>query len=146
MVTINSKSDLKDFTLGQLADLFNAQPGVKKIKKFRDRETAINRTWDALQAGGEKGGEEEGVRAPRQPNFNYPPEKVIRPFREGTKRAQVVKMLQRERGASLDEIIEAIGWDRRTAQEGIRLIHVHLGYGLRHDKETNRIKIYEKES
>ncbi|MGO9109136.1 MAG: DUF3489 domain-containing protein, partial [Thermoguttaceae bacterium] len=40
--------------------------------------------------------------------------------REGSKTAQVVAMLQRKNGASLEEIMEKMGWQKHYADIGIR--------------------------
>jgi hypothetical protein len=64
--------------------------------------------------------------------FAFPPKAEQKTPTPGKKRAKVLEMLLRPEGATLAEIqAEITDWDPRTAYEGVRLIHMQLGYGLR---------------
>ncbi len=76
-------------------------------------------------------------------NWDAAPEGV-KAHRPGTKRAHVVETLSGD-GATFDEIAAHCDWDRRTAYEGIKLIHSLLGWGLREDPETGIITAYQAE-
>lgn len=80
---------------------------------------------------------------PKMTSFNMSPLSEIKKFREGTKRATVIGMLVNEGGATFAEVMEATGWDHKTAYEGVRLINLYVGYGLRTDAETGKISAYE---
>ena len=68
--------------------------------------------------------------------------------RGGTKLAEVVELLQRDRGATIDELIDATGWlphTTRAALTGLR----KRGFALaidRTDKERGSIYRIEKDS
>lgn len=80
----------------------------------------------------------------RKMNFNFPCEGKVKSPRETSKRAKVLELLSRPQGASHEEVMKAVGWDRITAYEGIRLLSKHNGYGLRED-DKGRIHAFEEE-
>lgn len=84
-------------------------------------------------------------RKTRKMNFTFPPESSVKPPRENCKRAKVLEMLKSPNGATHEEVMKAINWDRITAYEGIRLLNKHNGYGLRED-DNGRIHAYEPSS
>jgi len=139
--------NLEGKTNAELTEIYNQHVAVP-IKKFRDRATALERTKEALNLKTEEGSEEvaktktakkakkpvgEGKKrgrpvGPRTP-FDLPASDEISTHREGTKRATLIEMLKE--GATIEEVMKKIDWDRRTAFEGIRLLHKSLGYGLK---------------
>jgi hypothetical protein len=85
------------------------------------------------------------VKRTRKMNFNFPAEGKVKPPRENSKRAKVLEMLERPNGATHEEVMKAVNWDRITAYEGIRLLSKHNGYGLRED-DKGRIHAFEAEA
>jgi len=77
--------------------------------------------------------------APKHKLFNLKQADAIRAHRPGTKRAKVVEMIKRDGGATFEEIMTAIGWDAKTAYEGVRLVNQYLGYGMTTDADTGKI-------
>lgn len=77
----------------------------------------------------------------RRKLFNLPVRAHAKPHREGTKRAIIIDMLGRPNGASFEEVQAACGWDQRTTYEGIKLVHVHLGYGMEETAESGKIRL-----
>lgn len=70
------------------------------------------------------------AKAPRALAFNLPLTADIKRPGRG-KRLAIFEMLQRKEGATFEEVQTATGWDRKTAYEGIRLLHTYCGYGLK---------------
>jgi hypothetical protein len=62
--------------------------------------------------------------------LNLPPRGSIRPVKPGTKRAQVVDLLRRPEGVSLEEIQEVGQWDQHTAKDCVRKINLSQGYEI----------------
>jgi hypothetical protein len=87
-------------SLGQMVTVWNALPGTTAISKFKDRKTAAQRLWTAF------------TRLP------VAPEPIAgaadRPAR--SKQAQVIGLLQRPQGATIDEIATVMGWQRHTVR------------------------------
>jgi len=151
-------SDLTQKSMKELVELYNenaANLGEKPVKKFSDKKTAIRRTTEIIAR--RKGGAQEPAAptSPEEPkaqrksraDFNLEPgeQRTIRAPQEGkkpSKRYQVLLML--ERGTTIEEVMEAIGWDRRTAYDGIRLINKYSGRALVQD-ENGVITLGEQE-
>jgi Protein of unknown function (DUF3489) len=87
-------------SLGQLAAVWNALPGTTAIGKFKDRKTAVQRLWTAF------------TQLPVEPE---PPAGAAAPS-VGSKQAQVIGLLQRPQGATIDEIAAVMGWQRHTVR------------------------------
>lgn len=88
-----------------------------------------------------KGPPADAPKSPRQVRINFEPKDKIRLPRAGSKRALVVELFRGD-GATVEGVQEAIverfgeseAWDRRTALEGIRLVHHQCGFGLSTDE------------
>ena len=171
-----------DWPAARLVDVWNSLPGATPVKKFKDRATAVNRIWKAIQGlGGTIQAETttepeippviEMAREPeiaaampetapvdpepepllREPIVSESPEaNVATPVapqtpdvapeetpaknkaastkktpvaaansgtpREGSKTSQVIAMLKREGGTTLEEIMTAMGWQKHTTR------------------------------
>ena len=80
----------------RLLALWNALPGVEKRKKVGDREALINQLWAAIEMLPEP----------------EPPSDAKRPSKQG----EVIAMLRRPEGATVDEVANATGWQRHTVR------------------------------
>jgi predicted HTH transcriptional regulator len=66
-----------------------------------------------------------------------------RKIRDGTKQAQVIEMLRRPEGASLQQIMEVTGWQMHTARSVLsRTIQKDLGIHLISEKTSGSERIY----
>jgi hypothetical protein len=80
----------------RLLALWHALPGVEKRKKVGDREALINQLWAAIEMLPEP----------------EPPSDAKRPSKQG----EVIAMLRRPEGATVDEVASATGWQRHTVR------------------------------
>ena len=80
----------------RLLALWNALPGVEKRRKVGDREALIDELWSAIEA----------LPDPE------PPSDAKRP----SKQDEVITMLRRPEGATVDEVASATGWQRHTVR------------------------------
>ena len=80
----------------RLLALWNALPGVEKRKKVGDRDALIDQLWSAI----------EMLRDPE------PQSDPKRP----SKQDEVIAMLRRSEGATVDEVASATGWQRHTVR------------------------------
>src|SRR6516225_6236475 len=83
----------------RLVRLWNGLPGVTPVKRFTDRKTALDRIWKALENGSAHA--KTRSKASRKRSARAKTTGV----RTGTKKAQVIRMLQRPNGASIAEIM-----------------------------------------
>jgi hypothetical protein len=80
----------------RLLALWNALPGVEKRRKVGDRAALIDQLWSAIEALPEP----------------EPPSDAKRP----SKQDEVIAMLRRPEGATVDEVASATGWQRHTVR------------------------------
>jgi hypothetical protein len=78
-----------DWPMVRLVSIWNQLPGVKPVRKFTDRRTALRRVWSTIQ--------------------------VLEPG-TGTKSDLVIGLLQRRSGATLKEIMAATGWQAHSVR------------------------------
>ena len=91
----------------RLVAIWNRLPGVQAVTRFTDRKTAIARIWRAIQP------QTAGSRTPAR-RASKPQHQPI--FREGSKAAQVLTLLCRPEGATLNEIRNQTGWQAHTVR------------------------------
>ena len=87
-------------SLARMVAIWNALPGTTAITKFQDRKAAAQRLWTAF------------AQLPVQAE----PAASFKEARAGSKRAQVIGLLQRSEGATIDEVAAAMGWQRHTVR------------------------------
>ncbi len=78
----------------RLLALWNALPSVEKQRKVADRDALIDQLWSAIEM---------------LPN---PQPEAKRP----SKQEEVIAMLRRPEGATVDEVVGATGWQRHTVR------------------------------
>src|SRR6476646_4127094 len=85
----------------RLVSMWNHIPGVAAIKKFTDRASGVKRIWNAIQIL--EPVDSEQVDPPR-------PAAETGKAKPGTKKAMLLTLLDRPQGASVREIMAALGW------------------------------------
>src|SRR5215472_13795026 len=80
----------------RLLALWNALPGVEKRRKVGDREGLIDQLWLAIEALPDPEPEADAERPSKQ--------------------NEVIAMLRRPEGATVDEVASATGWQRHTVR------------------------------
>jgi hypothetical protein len=127
----------------RLVEIWNSLPGETPVKKFTDRKKAVTRIWKAIQSLDTPQGAKEVVaesfvpavgklgapqtrdvapeeapaktKTTRLKKAAKPPTNAGAP-REGSKTSQVIAMLKREGGATLEQIMTAMGWQKHTTR------------------------------
>jgi Protein of unknown function (DUF3489) len=126
----------------RLVEIWNGLPGVEPVKSFKSTNTAAAKIWARIQRLGEpakpkakaKGKAKVGAQvATGTPAKGKSTKKATSGKkspkakkgakqddaagpREGSKTAQVVDMLKRKNGATLEEIMEKMGWQKHTVR------------------------------
>ena len=97
-VAVASKAELHAARLSgkRLLALWNALPGVEKRGTVGDREALIDRLWPAIEALPDPESEPDAKRPSKQD--------------------EVIAMLRRPEGATVDEVASATGWQRHTVR------------------------------
>ena len=91
-----------EWPMKRLVAIWNHLPGVQPVTRFTDRKTAITRIWRAIQPQTEVN---STTARPQHKTAQHQPV-----FREGSKAAQVLTLLRRAEGATLNEIRNQTGW------------------------------------
>jgi hypothetical protein len=117
----------------RLVAIWNSLPGVKPAKEFKSSKTASSKIWDRIQGlyPAQTPKQDKKVKglepksAPAQPSRKSTTKKsakaskatnVTASPREGSKKAQVIIMLERKGGATLTEIMKKMGWQQHTVR------------------------------
>ncbi len=143
MPKIESSGTLEKKSIKDLVAIFNAN-SKKKVKTFRDKKSAVRRVLGVLADSQKPAAKKTAKKAPRKtgeirdPSFDLKPARKLADVRENTKRARVIQMLAK--GATIQQVMSTIGWDRKTAFDGIKLLNTKVGYGLKsNDKGVIRL-------
>ncbi|GAA5076701.1 DUF3489 domain-containing protein [Roseibacterium beibuensis] len=142
--------DLEGLTIKQGAALFAATAaplGIAPVKRFPDRATAARRIWQNLaalsatapEAATPKAKPAAKAKAPRKSRgINLAPKAEAKPCRVGTKQAVLVDLLSRPTGATMNELIDALGnWKPITVKSGLTWdMNAVKGYGIRTEHLT----------
>src|SRR3954464_2453586 len=113
-------------SLARMVAIWNALPGTTAISKFQDRKKAAQRLWTAF------------AQLPVEPE---PFVASLNPH-AGSKQAQVIGLLQRPEGATIDEMAAAMGWQRHTVRSLISgALKKKLGLQVVSEK-TERGRLY----
>ena len=92
-----------DWPVSRLVEIWNGFPGVTAVRKFKDRATAISRIWKQAQS----------LPPFVEPKVEEAPNKNKEP---GSKKAQVVAMLDAAEGVTLAQIMAATGWQKHSVR------------------------------
>jgi uncharacterized protein DUF3489 len=104
-IPVRSLAELKASGLptARLVAIWNALPGNKRIAKFKSRKIGCERLWAALEQLA------PGPETKQRPRA----EKAARP---DSKQAQVIELLRRSKGATIEELAVATGWQHHSVR------------------------------
>lgn len=113
---------------------------LKPVKKFRNRPYGIAQIWKAIQRLASAAPVE--VKPVPKPAEKLKAAKTDRAASSDTKRAEVLRMLQRKTGASLEELMDKFGWQRHTVRGFISTLGSKHGVTIASEKHETKGRIY----
>jgi hypothetical protein len=131
------RTALKNYSAATAVEIWNSLTGVTQVKKFKDGATAAKRIFaelqklggpDATEAAPAPEAKTKSAKASKTPTpaktakpaTKKAPKPAARPAgagtRETSKTAQLIEMLKRPKGATLEEVMAKFGWQIHTTR------------------------------
>jgi hypothetical protein len=156
----------------RLVAIWNSLSGVVPVERFKSVKTATKRIWERMQRQRESvEGKPDVAAKTRSRAQRRAPARSVAPAgrksgkkasrvkgapkgqkadrskaenrdREGSKKAEVVAMLQRKEGASLTEIMEKMGWQKHTVRGFMAGAMKKAGYTVESFKAEGGVRTY----
>jgi hypothetical protein len=105
--------------VSRLVEMWNCLPGLKRVRKFTDRKTAVRRIWHAIQRleVGSDGKGAIGSGLHHSSASRVPHKPVARGTgTPATKADQIIALLKRPSGATLKSIMAVTGWQAHSVR------------------------------
>jgi hypothetical protein len=141
-----------EWPIARFVEVWNAFAGVvpfdslKPVKKFTDRKTAVSRIWKAIQALTPPTAQQTAPAAPKKKakaTKGATAKDATPTTREGSKKAQVLDLLRRPEGATLDDIMTATGWQAHSVRGFISgALGKKMGLSVKSSKRDNGDRVY----
>ena len=144
---------------GRLVEIWNSLTGVDPVKKFTDRKTAIARIWKVIQSLQPASAEAEETAAPahdvgtrraakKKATTKTKTSKKARPdakgVREGSKTAIILDLIRRPKGATLEELMAAAGWQAHSVRGFLSaVVRKKMGLNLESSKREDGRRVYQ---
>jgi hypothetical protein len=150
-LVVSSEAELNasPLGLGQLVEIWNSFAGVvpfddlKPVRKFTDRKTAVARIWRAIQRlapvatetapSGPQGAEGAPKKTPSSQEATA---------REGSKKAQIIELLRRPEGATLQALCEATGWQAHSVRGFLSTLNKKAEHNITRLKRDDGTGVY----
>src|SRR5262249_14962202 len=139
----------------RLADIWNSFAGVapfqelKPVTKFTSRNAAVGRIWAAVQRLCRDGAEQASDVPPAKRQSKKSAPKGSRRATARTreedrrnKKAEVLAMMKRAKGATLAEIMEVTGWQAHTVRGFVSILGSKGGEKVESSKNANGERTY----
>jgi Protein of unknown function (DUF3489) len=145
-----------DWPMSRFVEIWNGIPGQTPVKKFQDRNKAVARVWSAIQPLAGKGQPTEtAVEKPEPPRTAGKPAKKAKAAKKGAKptgdqasdrsnkKAEVIAMMKRAKGATLAEIMQATRWQKHTVRGFVSILGSKGGHSIQSSKNAAGERTYK---
>jgi hypothetical protein len=145
-----------EWPVSRLVETWNSFAGVapfddlKPVKKFTSRKVAVTRIWEAVQCLSADAAPQATPVPTETRRSKKTPAKISRRLRapKGTiklrsnKKAEIIQMMRRAKGATLPEIMEATGWQKHTVRGFVSILGGKGGEKIESSKNTDGARAY----
>jgi hypothetical protein len=146
-----------EWPISRLVETWNSFAGVapfddlKPVKKFTDRKAAVARIWKAIERLSPDGAPQSRPVATERARSKKSAAHGSRGARaqngatesRATKKAEVIAMMKRTKGATLAEMIEATGWQKHTVRGLISILGNKGGEEIESSKNAAGERAYK---
>ena len=101
---------------GRLVEVWNSIPGLTPVKKFTSRKTAITRIWKAAQSLMSGPNAPDVATKPAKSSKRPTPKQKAHTARDGSKKADIIRLLERAKGATLADLMNETGWQAHSVR------------------------------
>jgi Protein of unknown function (DUF3489) len=158
--SFSTAKELAKLTAGwpasRLVDTWNSFAGVtpfdglKPVKKFTSRKAAVTRIWQAIQRLSPDAAPQAADVAPTRAKSKKSPAKAPRRARAqkdaaesgANKKADVIALMKRAKGATLAEIMELTGWQPHTVRGFVSILGSKGGQKVESSKNAAAERSY----
>jgi hypothetical protein len=145
----HSEQELRERTsewpAARLIEIWNGLAGVARVRKFKDRATAISRIWkqiQTLEAAAPKPVRKAAVKKSAASKSKAPKAEAAE-APAATKKEQVLALLRLEEGATLQEIMAATGWQKHSVRGFLSgAVHKKMGLTVLSAKNSAGERVY----
>jgi Protein of unknown function (DUF3489) len=147
-----------DWPMSRFVEIWNSIPGNTLVSKLADRKKAVARIWKAIQplaSDGQPSPPEDkptkaakGAKSAKKAKAATKPSPAKKRARKlkanpTNKKAEVIAMMQRAKGATLDEILKATGWQRHTVRGFVSALGSKGGQKIESSKNAAEERTYK---
>jgi len=143
-----------DWPMSRFVEIWNSIPGNTEVSKLGDRKKAVARIWKAIQplAGGKPEAnpkkEAKGAKSAKKTKAakkTAPAKTAARKPKtdRANKKAEVIAMMQRAKGATLAEIMKATDWQRHTVRGFVSILGSKGGQKIESSKNAAGERTYK---
>src|SRR5260370_6315928 len=144
-----------DWPLSRFTEIWNSISGNRQVSKFADRKKAVARIWAAIQPIAERAvASQPQEPKPAKPAKGGKPAKKAKAAKKAAgkktgdkgerrnKKAEVIAMMKRAKGATLAQIMEATGWQKHTVRGFVSLLGSKGGEKIESSRSTKGERTY----
>ena len=100
----------------RLVEVWNSIPGLAPVRKFTSRKTAVARIWKAAQSLVSRPNAPDVAKKAAKSRKQATPKAKAHTARDGSKKADIIRLLERTKGVTLEELMEATGWQAHSVR------------------------------
>jgi hypothetical protein len=100
-----------DMPLSQLVQIWNHLPGVRPIRRFTSRDSAVNRIWKVVRTTKPRAIKSSQLNPGSQKRESETRGSLNSPCGAASR---VIALLKTEQGASLQQLADAVGWQKHS--------------------------------